>query len=85
MWVLPDDGIMDALIQTDSRRRTTLTGSQPNQRYLVRELGDGRLLLEPATVVSQAQARYDDSTELQALLGDALTAKTVRRARPKRR
>lgn len=71
---------LDPLIQTDARSRAVLPG-HPNQRFLLRENADGSLLLEPARVVSEAQAEYDASPDLQDLLARAARSETVRRRR----
>lgn len=68
------------LIQTDARSRVVLTG-HPNERFLMRENADGSILLEPARVVSEAQAEYDETPELRDLLDRAMSSRTVRRRR----
>jgi hypothetical protein len=67
-------------VQTDSRSRVVLPG-HPDQRFLVRENSDGSILLEPARIVSEAQAEYDATPELQELLARARQSGTVRRRR----
>ena len=67
----------EQLVQTDDRSRVVLPG-HPEQRFLMRENADGSILLEPARVVSEAQAEYDDTPELQELLGRAMQSPTVR-------
>lgn len=47
----------------------------------MRENADGSILLEPARIVSEAQAEYDTSPELQELLARAMQSTTVRRRR----
>lgn len=74
---------MDTLIETDARSRVVLPG-RPGERFLVRENGDGSLLLEPAHVVSAAQAEYDNNPGLQDLLARASQSPTVRRTRQRR-
>lgn len=71
---------MDLLIETDARIRGVIPG-HPGERFLVRENGDGSLLLEPARVISAAQAEYDNVPELRDLLARASRSSTVRRAR----
>lgn len=73
-------GNMDTVIETDGRSRVVLPG-RPHERFLVRENGDGSLLLEPARVVTAAQAEYDETPELRALLERASQSPTVRRSR----
>jgi hypothetical protein len=70
----------EQLVQTDARSRAVLPG-HPDQRFLLRENSDGSILLEPARVVSEAQAEYDETPELQDLLARATRSKTVRRRR----
>lgn len=72
------------LVQTDARSRVVLAG-HPNQRFLVQENADGSILLQPARVVSEAQAEYDASPELQELLSRALASETVSRRRDRAR
>ncbi len=71
---------LEQLVQTDARSRVVLPG-HPNQRFLLRENADGSILLEPARVVSEAQAEYDETPELQELLARAMPSRTVRRRR----
>jgi len=68
------------LVQTDSRSRVVLTG-HPNEQFVVQENDDGSILLQPARVVTEAQAEYDDSPELRELLSRATSSPTVRRRR----
>jgi hypothetical protein len=49
--------------------------------FQVQENADGSILLQPARVVTEAQAEYDESPELQELLSRAMTAPTVKRRR----
>lgn len=69
-----------ALVQTDARSRVVLPG-HPNQLFQMRENDDGSILLEPARVVSEAQAEYDASPELRELLERATASRTVTRRR----
>lgn len=71
---------MAAFIETDSRSRVVLPGHS-NEQFLMRENGDGSILLEPAEVVARAQREYDSDPDLQALLSRAARSKTVRRSR----
>jgi hypothetical protein len=72
------------LVQTDARSRVVLPG-HPNQRFLVQENADGSILLQPARVVSEAQAEYDATPELQELLSRALASETISRRRERGR
>ena len=74
---------MTLLVETDGRSRVVLPG-HANQRYLVYENADGSLLLQPATVVTEAQHEYDSDPELRELLARATASPTVRRARERR-
>ena len=74
---------MDMLVETDARSRVVLPG-HPDQRFLVHENEDGSLLLQPARVVTEAQAEYDSKPELRDLLARASKSQTVRRTRQRR-
>jgi hypothetical protein len=77
------EAIMETLVETDARSRVVLPG-HPEERFLVQENADGSLLLQPARIVSAAQAEYDDNPELRDLLARAAKAPTVRRTRQRR-
>jgi hypothetical protein len=55
-----------------------------NQRFLVQENPDGSILLQPARVVSEAQAEYDNDPDLRELLARATQSPTVLRNRERR-
>ena len=74
---------MTSLVQTDSRSRVVLPG-HADELFQMRENPDGSILLEPARVVTEAQAEYDESPELQELLSRAMTAPSVKRSRRRR-
>ena len=74
---------MTIMIETDSRSRAVIPGHS-NQRFLLQENEDGSLLLQPASVVTDAQLEYDGDPELQALLRRAAQSSTVRRSRQRR-
>jgi hypothetical protein len=61
------------LVRTDDRSRLVLPG-HPNEQFLMQVNADGSILLQPARVVSEAQAEYDASPELQELLTRAMSA-----------
>ena len=67
-------------IETDPRSRVVLPG-HAREKFLMQENADGSILLIPARVVSAAQFEYDQSPELQELLGRALASPTVRASR----
>ena len=69
---------MSTLIETDARSRVVIPGHM-NQRFLLQENEDGSLLLQPASVVTDAQLEYDGDPELRALLTRASHSSTVRR------
>lgn len=70
-------------VETDDRSRVVLPGHS-NQRFVLQELSDGSLLLQPALVVSKAQHEYDTDEKLRDLLARAADAPTVRRRRDRR-
>ena len=74
---------LEPIVETDARSRVVLTG-HPNERFLIRENSDGSLLLEPARVISTAQAEYDTDPELRDLLMRASAGATVRKTRQRR-
>jgi hypothetical protein len=71
------------LIETDGRSRAVIPGHM-NQRFLLRENEDGSILLQPASVVTDAQLEYDGDPELRALLARAAQSSTVHRSRQRR-
>lgn len=71
------------LVETDSRSRAVIPG-HANQRFLLQQNEDGSLLLQPARVITEAQAEYDQDPELRELLDRAARASTVRRSRQRR-
>ena len=74
---------MSTLIETDARSRVVIPGHM-NQRFLLQENEDGSILLQPASVVTDAQLEYDGDPELRALLTRAAQSSTVRRRRQPR-
>lgn len=72
-----------AFVETDGRGRVVLPG-HPNQRYVVRENPDGSILLQPATLMTEAQHEVESTPELRDLLARAAAAPTVSRARQRR-
>jgi hypothetical protein len=74
---------MSMMIETDSRSRVVIPG-HGNQRFLVQENADGSLLLQPAVVMTEAQAEYESDPELRELLARATASSTVRRERKRR-
>lgn len=76
----PDEG---KLVETDAQGRVVLPG-HPRERFLLEELDDGRIVLDPAVAVTEGQEEYDNTPELQALLADAAHSATVKRVRMRR-
>jgi len=74
---------MNVLVETDARSRVVLPG-HPGQRFVMHENEDGSLLLQPARVLTEAQAEYDSDPELRDLLARAAKSPTVRRTRQRR-
>ena len=74
---------MPLVIETDARSRVVLPGHS-NERFVVEEFEDGSMLLQPARVVTEAQAEYDNDPHLQELLARAAASPTVRRRRDHR-
>lgn len=74
---------MNILIETDARSRVVLPG-HPEERFLLQENEDGSLLLQPARVVTEAQAEFDADPGLRDLLARASQSPTVRRVRQRR-
>ena len=78
---------MSEMIRTDSRGRVTLVG-HPDSTYLLHEEPDGVLVLEPAVVMSAAQASYlalpaADRARIEEFVDDPSTA--VKRSYMRRR
>ena len=71
------------IVETDGRSRVVLPGHS-NQRFILHENSDGSLLLQPARVITEAQAEYDSDPELRALLARASESRTVHRRRTRR-
>lgn len=62
------------LLERDARGRISLARltSAPAERYLAREEPGGVIILEPAVVMSAAQARLNTSPELLTQVTDAI-------------
>jgi prophage tail gpP-like protein len=75
------------LIELDDRRRVSLGKLGRHRRYLVREEPDGTLVLTPAAVMSEAQARLlahpDVMADIDAFVANPQTYGTTR-PRPRR-
>ncbi|GAA0724296.1 hypothetical protein Drose_37600 [Dactylosporangium roseum] len=79
----------DVLIELDDRRRVSLgkVGRPEHRRYLVHEEADGTLVLHPAVVMTEAEARLMSNPELVEQVEKTITdpASRVRRGRPTRK
>jgi hypothetical protein len=77
------------LIELDDRRRASLgrLGRPEHRRYLGHEEEDGTIVLVPAVVIPESQARLLANPELVAQLERAVAEpeSRVRRGRPRRR
>lgn len=80
--------MVDTLLELDDRRRVSLGKLGHHQRYLAHEEPDGTLILTPATVMSEAQARLlarpEVMTDIDAFVADPDSRGTAR-PRPRRR
>jgi hypothetical protein len=79
----------DVLIELDDRRRVSLgkVGRPEHRRYLVHEESDGTLVLHPAVVLTETEARLAANPELVERIERAISdpSTLVRRGRPKRK
>lgn len=74
------------LVEVDARRRVSLGRVATHDRYIVREEAHGVLVLEPAVVISAAQAALNAHPEVAAAIIDSIDNRDrgvprVRRAR----
>lgn len=72
------DGGVNEMIRTDSRGRVTLAG-HPDSTYLLHEEPGGVLVLQPAVIMSAAQASYlalpaAARARIEEFVGDPSTA-----------
>lgn len=79
-FITPLEIHMATLVETDRRSRVVLPG-HPEQMFQMQENEDGSILLQPARVVTEAQAEYDQTPELQELLSRAMGSPTAKRRR----
>jgi hypothetical protein len=73
------------LVELDDRRRISLGKIGRHSRYLVHEEDDGTIILEPAVVMSEAEARFMANAELVAQIEDNRAHPERGRSRPVRR
>lgn len=80
---------MEAVVDVDARGRTTLrAGKALRRRYLETDLPDGTVILHPAVLMSEVQARLLAAPELLASLtaaNDRDQSELIRRPRRARR
>jgi hypothetical protein len=69
---------MSTVIELDERRRISLGKIGHHDRYIVHEEPDGTIVLEPAVVLTEAEARFMANPQLLARIED-------NRAHPERR
>ncbi len=72
------------VIEVDARNRVTLPG-KAHRRYLVHEQDDGTVILEPAVVISELEARYRVNPDLQATVARGRAHPELSKPRPPRR
>jgi len=56
-WESGYHGTVSELVEVDSRRRVTLGQHAKHQRYLITTEPDGTVILTPAVVISELEAR----------------------------
>lgn len=74
-----------AVIELDDRRRVSLGRFGRHDRYLVREQEDGTLILEPAVVLTEAEAAFLANPALVALIEEERAHPERNRPRTQRR
>ena len=81
--------MVETLVELDERRRLSLgkVGRPEHRRYLAHEEADGTIVLVPAVVMSEAQARLLANHELVDQIESAIDGQSiwVRRGRPTRK
>ncbi|WP_454140727.1 hypothetical protein [Microbacterium lacticum] len=74
---------MTTLIQVDGRKRVSLGKLAKHDQYLVTEDADGRIVLEPAVVLTVAEKNFLQDPELVAALQRSADHPERRRERPR--
>ena len=74
----------DASLWTRDKRLAAAAADLGISYRTAQENADGSLLLQPASVVTDAQLEYDGDPELRALLARAAKSSTVHRSRQRR-
>jgi hypothetical protein len=81
--------VADVLIELDERRRVSLgrLGRPEHRRYLAHEEPDGTLVLVPAVVMPESQARLLANSDLLEQIERTVAdpSSRVRRGRPRRK
>ena len=74
------------LIELDSRRRASLAKLAKHDRYLASEEADGTIVLVPAVVITELEARFRANPALVAQVEDNMAhpERRVRHPRPQR-
>jgi hypothetical protein len=62
---------MQRLVSVDERKRVTLGSLATHEQYLVTVFDDGRIVFEPAVVITAAEQRAADDAELWARVAAA--------------
>ena len=70
------------LVELDDRRRISLGKIGRHSRYLVHEEDDGTIILEPAVVMSETEARFMANAELVAQIAENRAHPERSRPRP---
>ncbi|PPF09988.1 hypothetical protein C5C86_13565 [Rathayibacter sp. AY1E4] len=76
---------MSTLIQVDGRKRVSLGKLAQHGQYLVTEEPGGRLVLEPAVVLTVAEQNFLNDPRLVAALQETADTSTATDGRPARR
>lgn len=71
--------------QLDARKRVTLGNAATSTQYLMTVEDSGRIVLDPAVVMTQVERDYLENTEAREAVARALSRpnETVRRSRKK--
>jgi hypothetical protein len=73
------------LIELDDRRRMSLGKLGHHSQYVAHEEPDGTIILEPAVVLTEAEARFLANRELVSTIEDNRAHPERGRPRPRRR
>jgi hypothetical protein len=78
-------GSATRVVELDHRRRISLGKIWRHSRYLVHEEDDGTIILQPAVVMNEAEARFMANAELVAQIEDNPPHSDRGHSRPVRR